>query len=59
MVISSSPEKWQQLLSLTLAGFTNENGSLAVNGDDALTLESFLETINATIPFNIQWKSED
>jgi DNA helicase HerA-like ATPase len=46
---SATGDKWQQLLELTLARFTDENGNLIAQGEGAITLQAFLDGINQNI----------
>jgi hypothetical protein len=50
IIPTTTGDKWQLLLELTLAEFTNEDGQLIVEGDAAINLESFLTRFNQSIP---------
>lgn len=50
IVPSIKSDKWDLLLELTLAEFTDENGLLIVEGNEAINLESFLNRFNDSIP---------
>ncbi|MCJ8281332.1 MAG: hypothetical protein MJK14_16025, partial [Rivularia sp. ALOHA_DT_140] len=50
IVPSIKSDKWDLLLELTLAEFTDENGLLIVEGNEAINLERFLARFNDSIP---------
>lgn len=50
VVPSINSEKWNLLLELTLAEFTDENGILIVEGENSINLQRFLTRFNSSIP---------
>lgn len=58
LIITEASDKWHLLIELTLAEFTDENGRLIVEGNDAITLERFLSRFNQSIPMAYSGKTD-
>lgn len=59
LIITAASEKWRLLLELTLANFNDEEGRLIIEGDDAITLEKFLQKFNESIPLAYSGKTDN
>lgn len=59
LIITAASDKWRLLLELTLANFTDENGRLIVEGNNAITLEKFLQRFNESIPLAYSGKTDN
>jgi hypothetical protein len=59
LIITAASEKWRLLLELTLANFNDDEGRLITEGDDAITLEKFLQKFNESIPLAYSSKTDN
>ncbi|OBQ16906.1 MAG: AAA family ATPase [Anabaena sp. WA113] len=59
LIITAASEKWRLILELTLANFTDEDGRLIITGNDAITLETFIQKFNESIPLAYAGKTDN